>query len=237
LLSVDVTSAVCRAYSFGVQQVPQGKNDDFGSHVAIGDFQSQWANDTGEADPLVRGALASKDLSTLMLALAPSRLFIALVPEVSGDPSEGDKNSDMSVACLRATDGRMGLLCFTGVDTLTRWNSRARPVPLSAADAAEAALDEKAQAIILDLGSARPRTLTLADIVVLSNKDQRKRAVQLVSELLGKESEGVTFNLRVDGVLQINSVERLIAPVQAIVQTNDVLHSLVPEGIAISAIG
>jgi len=110
-------------------------------------------------------------------------------------------------------------------------------VPLSAADAAEAALDEKAQAIILDLGSARPRTLTLADIVVLSNKDQRKRAVQLVSELLGEESEGVTFNLRVDGVLQINSVERLIAPVQAMVQTNDVLHSLVPEGIAISAIG
>lgn len=205
--------------------------------VGVGDFQSQWSHDLGEADPSVRAALSSGNIHVIMAALVPSRLFIALVAEISGDPSEGDKNSDMSVACLLANDGRLGLLCFTGLDSLSLWNPRARPVPISAPDAAEAALDENAQAIIVDLAGENAATLTLADIVKLSNRDQRARAVLLLRELLGEVGEQVVFVKRTDGVLQVEVPEFLLEKVERMIQTNVALHSFVPAGIAICVQG
>jgi hypothetical protein len=220
-----------------MHESPNSAKNAVGGGPRLGDFQSQWANDKGIADPSVRMALEIGDIETIMSALVPSRLFIALIAEIAGEPSEGDKNSDMSVACLRASDGRLGLLCFTGLDTLTGWNSKARPVPISASDAAEAALDENAQAIIVDLAGANTATLTLADIVKLSAKDQRARAVLLLRELLGDMGESVTFVQRPDAVLQVEFPEFLLEIVKEIVYTNSVLHSFVPAGIALSYLG
>lgn len=216
---------------------PNSGGTGLGQGAGLGDFQSQWAHDQGEADPHVRAALASRDINALLAALAPSRLFIALVAEIAGDPSEGDKNSDMSVACLMATDGRLGLLCFTGIDALTQWNPRARPVPISAADAADAALDENAQAIIIDLAGVNTMTLILADIVKLSAKDQRVRAMLLLRELLGEMGEHVVLEQGEDGVLQVEVPEFLMEKVERIIQTNFALHSFVPAGIAICVQG
>jgi hypothetical protein len=205
--------------------------------VGLGDFQSQWANDKGEADPHVRTALASGDINALMAALAHSRLFIALVAEIAGEPSEGDKYSDMSVACLTARDGRLGLLCFTGIDALNQWNPDARPVPISAPDAAEAALDENAQAIIIDLAGVNTATLILADVVTLSARDQRPRAVHLLRQRLGEMGEHIDYKLREDGILQVEVPEFLMETVEGIVQADSVLHSFAPAGIAIGEKG
>jgi hypothetical protein len=212
---------------------PNSGGTGLGQGAGLGDFQSQWARDHGEADPQVRDALARRDINALLAALAPSRLFIALVAEIAGEASDGDKNSDMSVACLMATDGRLGLLCFTGIDALTQWNPSARPVPVSAPGAAEAALDENAQAIIIDLAGVNTMTLILSDIVKLSAKDQRARAVLLLRELLGEMGEHVVCEQRDDGVLQVEVPEFLMEKVERIIQTNVTLHSFVPAGIAI----
>jgi hypothetical protein len=216
---------------------PNSGETGLGQGAGLGNFQSQWAADHGEADPQVCAALESRDINALLAALAPSRLFIALVAEVAGEPIDGDKNSDMSVACLMATDGRLGLLCFTGIDALTKWNPRARPVPISAPDAAEAALDENAQAIILDLAGVNTMTLLLTDIVTLSAKDQRARAVLLLRELLAEMGENVVCEQRDDGVLQIEVPDFLMENVERIIQTNHALHSFVPAGIAICVQG
>lgn len=201
--------------------------------VGLGDFQSQWANDKGEADPHVRAALAHGEMKALMAALAPSRLFIALVAQPGGEPGEGDKNSDMSVACLLARDGRLGLLCFTGIDTLSQWNPNARPVPISAPDAAEAALDENAQGIIIDLAGGNTATLILADVVTLSAKDQRARAALLLREQLAESGDHIVFENRKDGVLQVEVPQFLMEKVEKIVQTDSAIHSFAPAGIAI----
>lgn len=216
---------------------PNSVETGLGQGAGLGDFQSQWAADQGEANPQVCAALESRDINVLLAALTPSRLFIALVAEIAGEPSAGDKNSDMSVACLMATDGRLGLLCFTGIDALTKWNPRARPVPISAPDAAEAALDENAQAIIIDLSGDNTMTLILADIVKLSGKDQRARAVLLLRELLEETGEQVVFVQREDGVLQVEVPAFLMENVEGIIQTNLALHSFVPAGIAICVQG
>jgi hypothetical protein len=220
-----------------MHESPTNGKVNLGGGGGLGNFQSQWSHDNGDADPLVRRAIANGDIDEIMRALATSRLFIALVAEVAGEPSEGDKNSDMSVACLTATDGRLGLLCFTGLDSLTAWNARARPVPITAFDAAEAALDENAQAIIVDLAAASTATLTLADIVKLSGKDQRGRAVLLLREFLADMGESVTFEQRPDAVLQVEVPESLLGIVQEFIVNNAVLHSFAPEGIAISLQG
>jgi len=201
--------------------------------VGLGDFQSQWAYDLGEADPHVRSALATGDIKVLMAALTSSRVFIALVAQSAGELDEGGKSSHMSVACLLASDGRLGLLCFTGIDALTQWNPDARPIPMYAPDAAEAALDENAQGIIIDLGGAHSATLVLADIVKLSAKDQRSRAVLLLRERLKDLGDHIEFELRKDGVLQLEVSEHLMETVEKIVQSDSALHSFVPAGVAI----
>ena len=210
---------------------------DRGQEAKLGDFHSQFSHDLGEADPRIRLALANEEIAPLLSALCSSRIFIALVAEIAGESSAGDKSSDMSVACLRATDGRLGLLGFTGLDSLAEWNPRARPVPISAHDAAEAALDENAQALILDLAGPCATTLTLPDVVALSGRDQRERAVHLLHGLLGEMAELVTFSQRPDSVLQLDVPDSMLERVQEIVRTNSALHSFVPAGIAMRALG
>jgi hypothetical protein len=216
-----------------MQQSPKSHEIDHGKSAVLGNFQSQWSDDIGVADQIVRSALASGDLGLIIPALAQSRLFIALVAEVTGELRVGEKNADMSVACLTARDGRLGLLCFTGLDSLTAWNPSARPVPLNAADAADAALDENAQAIIIDLAGVNPATLTLADVVLLSGKDQRGRAMLILGDLLGDLGEQVTCEMGSDALLHVNVPEPLLGLVHDIVRTHSALHSYVPAGIAI----
>ncbi|MDA9350223.1 SseB family protein [Actinomycetota bacterium] len=206
---------------------------DRGQRASLGDYQSQWSQDLGEADPTLQAAMSNVEIGPLLTALSSSRIFIALVAEIAGQPNAGDKSSDMSVACLRATDGRLGLLGFTGLDSLAAWNPRARPVPISAPAAAEAALDENAQALILDLAGPYARTVTLQDVVTLTGRDQRERAVHLLQGLLGEVCELVTFSQLPDGVLQLDVPDSVSDRVCKILQTNSVLHSFVPAGIAV----
>lgn len=48
-------------------------------------------------------------------------------------------------------DGRRGLLAFTSLDSLRAWNPDARPVPVSTRSAAESALADGADALVVDL--------------------------------------------------------------------------------------
>ncbi len=55
-----------------------------------------------------------------------------------------DKSSDMAAVLLTGRDGRRALLAFTGLEPLARWRPDARPVPVTARDAARAALADDA---------------------------------------------------------------------------------------------
>lgn len=67
------------------------------------------------------------------------------------DGKAGDKTADMATVLIEGRDGRTALLAFTGVETLRRWDSEARPVPVTAARAAEAALQDGAAAVVVDV--------------------------------------------------------------------------------------
>ena len=118
--------------------------------------------DEGAADPAVESALASYSLDPshaphALAALARSRLLVPVVA-VLGELDEhgGDKSSDMATVLLTGADGRQALLAFTCTTSLAAWNADGRPVPVLARDAARAALQDAAAAIVVDVAGPVP---------------------------------------------------------------------------------
>jgi hypothetical protein len=78
---------------------------------------------------------------------------VAVLGEVEYDEQglAHDKTSDMATVLMRGKDGRLALLAFTGKEPLQRWNPEARPVPVAARQAAQAALQDDAAALVVDV--------------------------------------------------------------------------------------
>ena len=122
-----------------------------------------YAGDDGSAPDEVTAALAAYDLEpgpaghlAALAVLQHARLLVpvvAVLGEVEHDERglAHDKSSDMATVLMRGRDGRMALLAFTGADRLHRWNPEGRPVPVSAATAARAAVQDGAEALLVDV--------------------------------------------------------------------------------------
>ncbi|MBO0844667.1 MAG: SseB family protein [Nocardioides sp.] len=123
-----------------------------------------FAGDDGAADPGLAAALASYAASPgdpdrhvdVFRALRSSRLLVPVVAvlgeaEVDDAGLAREKTSDMATVLLTGRDGRQALLAFTGLESLTAWRPDARPVPVTAADAARSAVQEGAAALLLDV--------------------------------------------------------------------------------------
>lgn len=114
--------------------------------------EPQFPGDDGSVDP--RLAAVFGDDRAVFAVLPEVRVFVPIVA-ILGErtPTGGDKNADMAAVLMTGADGRTALLAFSSTETMTSWNGEARPVPVLGSGAAQAALDEGASAILLDLGS------------------------------------------------------------------------------------
>lgn len=121
-----------------------------------------FAGDDGSVTPEVAAAMAdyAGDPDGLhhptVAVLQDSRLLVpvvAVLGEVEYDEQglAHDKTSDMATVLMRGRDGRLALLAFTGNEPMRRWNPEARPVPVSARQAAEAAVHDEADALLVDV--------------------------------------------------------------------------------------
>lgn len=137
---------------------------------------SPFPGDDGSASPALREALRlvaeGEDPSNYLSAVAQLCAERVLVPVVAtatrvGEAPAGggraglvsDKEAEMAVVMLQAKDGRRAMVAFTGEDSLTAWNEQARPVPATIDRAAQAALDDRAMAILVDLEGPYPLVL------------------------------------------------------------------------------
>ena len=119
------------------------------------------ADDTGAVDPRVRRVLAdhatgAASSGAVLAVLQDARLLVPVVAvlgevEVDEHGLAHDKTSDMAAVLVRAADGSTGLLAFTSTETMARWDPEARPVPVTAATAATAAVQDGAEALLVDL--------------------------------------------------------------------------------------
>lgn len=117
-----------------------------------------FAGDTGAADPALLRALTSGGEQDVLRHLASSRLLVP-VAAVAGELGEGvagqvaDTEADMAVVLLEHPDGRTALPVFTSMESLRAFDPSARPVPVEAARAAQAAVSEQADLMVLDCAS------------------------------------------------------------------------------------
>lgn len=118
--------------------------------------EQRYRDDDGTTPPQVAAALAewrrTGDVSAVVAALRPARLLVALLAQLdSADPTGAEKDSHMAAATMvRPDDGRKALLAFTSVAAMTAWHSTARPLPVTAVDAARAAISDGAAAVLID---------------------------------------------------------------------------------------
>ena len=120
-----------------------------------------FADDTGAVDPRVSEVLTEHAAGTassgaVLALLQDARLLVPVVAvlgevELDDQGLAHDKSSDMAAVLVRAADGSTGLLAFTSVETMARWDPEARPVPVTAATAATAAVQDGAEALLVDL--------------------------------------------------------------------------------------
>ena len=128
-----------------------------------------FAGDDGLADrrlDAVLGEFANGDATAydVQRVLVDVRILVPVVAsetesEVDDSGLRHDKSTDMATVVLIGADGRKGLLAFASTQRLAQWRSDARPVPVLAPKAAAAALDEDADALLLDLGGPNPFVL------------------------------------------------------------------------------
>lgn len=125
---------------------------------------SGFETDTGRADPALRALLANPcDDAGLVAAVAAARLLVPVVAEPGELDDSGEhtveKSVDMAAVTLVAPDGRRALPVFTGADSLAAWDPAARPVPVTAARAAQAAVSEGCDVLVLDVAGPATRVL------------------------------------------------------------------------------
>jgi hypothetical protein len=125
-----------------------------------------FAGDDGGVDPAVSAALEAYDAALearapdphdhTLAVLQDARVLVPVVAVLSEVAYDGaglahDKTSDMAAVLLTGRDGRTALLAFTGSASLTAWDPAARPVPVPLRQAAQAAIQDGAAALVLDL--------------------------------------------------------------------------------------
>lgn len=112
-------------------------------------------DDDGAVDPALAEALdgyaRDQVLPPVLAALHGVRILVPVIALLGDTPAGGDKDADMAAVLMSGADGRKALLAFSSLGSMQKWDPQARPVPVYARQAAEAAVDEDASALLLDI--------------------------------------------------------------------------------------
>jgi hypothetical protein len=123
-----------------------------------------FADDTGNADPELLAALTAAQehpdphTEAALLARVAAARWLVPVVAVAGEvdhsgPHAVETRSDMAAVTLTSPDGARALPVFTSLESLAAWDAQARPVPVTASAAAQAAISEECQVLVVDVAS------------------------------------------------------------------------------------
>jgi hypothetical protein len=134
--------------------------------------------DTGEMDPALASALdgnrqgpTSESETELVARVAANRWLVPVVAVAAEVDSWVDgrvdgrgehaveTKSDMAAVTLTAPNGSRGLPMFSSIAALAEWDPQARPVPVRAAAAAQSAVAEGCDVLLVDVASEHATVL------------------------------------------------------------------------------
>jgi hypothetical protein len=144
--------------------------------------------DDGSADSGLSGAIAryAADPARLPEVLAALHRARVLAPVVARRAETRvtpaglvrDTTAEVAVPLLVDADGDRALLVFTDLAALARWDPAARPVPVEGPRAAQVALAESAEALVLDVAGPSTVALELPEVRALAEGRARTPAWQ-----------------------------------------------------------
>lgn len=152
---------------------PDSDSCDHGQHGAGDSAGVPWAGrsfeanphaaDDGSADPALLAALLNfrrgqGGQTEVVDAFRSARVLVPLVAEkgeegVAPSGLAVDKTQELSIVTVAAPDGRRVQPVFSSVETMSRWDAAARPIPVEAVRVALSASSEETDLIVLDPGS------------------------------------------------------------------------------------
>ncbi|GAA2023623.1 SseB family protein [Terrabacter terrae] len=142
-----------------------------------------FSGDTGEADPALVAALVTARSQpgpeaevAVLERVAQARWLVPVVAVATeideSGPHAADTRSDMAAVTLTSPDGSRALPMFTALESLAAWDPTARPVPVRAAAAAQAAIGEECQVLIVDVAS--PHAMVLRPSMLWALAQERR---------------------------------------------------------------
>lgn len=207
---------------------------------------SPFPEDDGSTPPALVDALAAHRRGddphrrALVDVLSTSRVLVPIMAVATelGTTAHGltgDNGADMAMVSITAPDGSRVLPLFTSVTALSTWRSDARPVPVVAPQAAQAAVQEGCTALLLDPSTPTeqggpillPRSVLWAlaqgrtwippheDPELISVLDQVATAVGPVTSLVARPGQRSEVDLHL-GLVPGLSAEQVQAVVQEI---------------------
>lgn len=194
---------------------PDPATDSAGTPWAGRDLRpNPFAGDDGSADPVLARALADHagtgGLEAVVQALGEARVLVPVLAQLEAVAAgahgeQTDAEASSGVVALQAPDGRRALPVFTSVDSMRRWDERARPVPVEGRRAALSAVSEDWALLVLDpAGPAsalvpRPAVWALAQGRVWRPAVLGGAVDPEIAEHLGELGEGIEHVARMSG--------------------------------------
>jgi hypothetical protein len=117
---------------------------------------------------------------------------------------QGEKATDMAMPTLVGLDGRRAIPAFTSLESLTRWQADARPVPVTARAVWQTACAESA-AVVIDVAGPVPFAVEGARLTALARGDHPPLACadpdvhEIVAAVLADRLDVASFELEDPG--------------------------------------
>ena len=140
----------------------------------------QFSGDDGQTSAEVAAAFndfAAGHITRAQLfeTLLQSRVFVPVkaILDSHGVDDHGhkvEKDSHMATVSIQAADGRKALLAFTATSNMSAWDEQARPIAAHFATAIAAALDEGADALLVDFRTDHQIAVTRREMLLVANQ-------------------------------------------------------------------
>lgn len=173
-------------------------------------------NDDGSARPEVVAALTDfasgrGSEQAVLAALASCRLLVPVVAVLAEDVDlagtelraalRGEKASDMAMPTLIGLDGRRAVPAFTSLQSMSRWQTDARPVPVAALSVWQTACADSA-AVVIDVAGPVPLAVEGARLAALARGEEAPEPFrdpdvhEIVAAILANQLDVASFDLQ-----------------------------------------
>jgi hypothetical protein len=199
---------------------PAFRSDDGSAHPEVVAALTEFASGRG-SEQAVLVALAASRLLVPVVAVLAEEAEPAEEAEATGSQAQetgieagpatdepelraamrGEKASDMAMPTLIGLDGRRAVPAFTSLQSMSRWQSDARPVPVAARSVWQTACADSA-AVVIDVAGPVPFAVEGARLATLARGEEAPEPYrdpdvhEIVAAALANQLEVASFDLQ-----------------------------------------